>query len=185
MKNIGLLILGVIALLAVSAGVYYNRLVGLREGVPASWAQVENVLQRRFDLIPNLVSTVKGYAKHEKQLLTDIVKLRSQWGNAKTTEDKVKTANQIEGALARLLVVVEQYPNLKANEGFLRLQDELAGTENRIAVERMRYNDAVRSYSVALKGFPGVLFAKAFGFVPVGEYFQAEKESQKAPKVNF
>jgi len=186
MKNRGLWIfLGVIAFLAVSSGIYYNRLVNLREGVTASWAQVENVLQRRFDLIPNLVSTVKGYAKHEKQLLTDIVRLRSQWGNAKTQGEKVKTAGEIEGALARLLVVVEQYPNLKANEGFLRLQDELAGTENRIAVERMRYNDAVRVYSVGIKGFPGVLFAKLFGFVPSGDYFQAEKEAAKAPKVDF
>jgi len=186
MNNRGLWVfVGVIALLVVSTGLYYNRLVGLREGVPASWAQVENVLQRRFDLIPNLVSTVKGYATHEKQLLKDIVKLRSQWGNAKTAEDRVKSGSALEGALSRLLVVVEQYPNLKANENFLRLQDELAGTENRIAVERMRYNDAVRSYSVALKSFPGVLYAKMFGFVPTGEYFQAEKEAAKVPKVAF
>lgn len=186
MNNKGLWIfVGILALLAVSSGLYYNSLVGLREGVPASWAQVENVLQRRFDLIPNLVSTVKGYATHEKKLLSDIVRLRSQWGSAKTADEKVKAANQIEGALSRLLVVVEQYPNLKANENFLRLQDELAGTENRIAVERMRYNDAVRSYSVALKGFPGALFAKWFGFAAAGEYFQAEKEAAKAPKVDF
>jgi LemA protein len=186
MNNKGLWIFtGVLALVVVSAGLYYNRLVGLREGVPASWAQVENVLQRRFDLIPNLVSTVKGYAAHEKKLLTEIVRLRSQWGSAKTAEDRVKAGSALEGALSRLLVVVEQYPNLKANENFLRLQDELAGTENRIAVERMRYNDAVRSYSVALKGFPGALYAKWFGFVPVGEYFQAEKEAAKAPKVDF
>src|SRR5262245_37869832 len=132
----------------------YNRLVGAHEAVPEAWAQVETVLQRRYDLIPNLVNTVKGYAKHEKDLLTEVTRLRSQWGQAKTTSEKVKAANDLEGVLGRLMVVIENYPNLKANESFLKLQDELAGTENRIAVERMRYNEAVQNYNLKVQTFP-------------------------------
>ncbi len=163
----------------------YNRLVSLSESVPAAWAQVENVLQRRYDLIPNIVATVKGYAKHEKELLTEIARARSAWGAAKSPGEKVAAANSIEGALARLLVVVENYPTLKANEGFLKLSDELAGTENRISVERMRYNDIIRGYNTAVKRFPSNLVARAFGFEPSEGYFKMAKEAATAPKVEF
>jgi LemA protein len=181
----GWIALGIVALLVLGTVFTYNRLVSLREGIPAAWAQVENVLQRRYDLIPNLVSTVKGYAKHERELLTELTKARSQWGAAKTSADKLKAANSIEGALSRLLVVVENYPNLKANENFLRLQDELAGTENRVAVERMRYNEMVRSYNTYVKRFPTNLIARHFGFEPNEAYFQMAKEAAAAPKVEF
>jgi len=179
--------LGLIVLLTVAWGIRaYNRMVYLREGVPAAWAQVENVLQRRYDLIPNLVSTVKGYAKHERELLTEITKLRSQWGAAKTPAAKVAAANGLEGALSRLMVVIESYPNLKANENFARLMDELAGTENRIAVERMRYNDMIREYNTTVKTFPTNLIARRYGFEPMPEaYVKMEKEAAKAPKVEF
>jgi LemA protein len=184
------IVLGGIALAAVLVVLWgvsaYNRMVTLREGIPAAWAQVENVLQRRYDLIPNLVSTVKGYAKHEKDLLTEVTKLRSQWGAAKTPAAKVAASNALEGALSRLMVVVEQYPNLKANEGFLKLQDELAGTENRIAVERMRYNEMVRSYNTTVQRFPSSLIANRYGFEKMEEaYFKMDKEAAKAPKVDF
>ena len=177
--------LAAVAIVAVMSGVYYNRLVNLREGVTASWAQVENVMQRRYDLIPNLVNTVKGYAKHERKLLSDIARLRSQWAGATTPADKAKASTSLEGSLGRLMVVLENYPALKANEGFLKLQDELAGTENRISVERMRYNEAVRSYNMAIQRFPGNLVAGPLGFAKVDSYFQADKEAAKAPKVEF
>lgn len=177
--------LGVVGLLAVYSVMVYNRLVSLNESVPAAWAQVENVLQRRYDLIPNLVATVKGYAKHEKDLLTELTKARSGWTAAKTPTERVAAANAIEGTLARLMVVVENYPNLKANEGFLKLQDELSGTENRISVERMRYNDIIRSYNTAAKRFPSNLIARAFGFAPSDGYFKMAKEAAAAPKVEF
>jgi LemA protein len=181
----GWIVLGVLVLLGLGAVFSYNRMVTLKEGIPAAWAQVENVLQRRFDLIPNLVATVKGYAKHERELLSELTKLRSQWGAAKTPDEKRQAATGLEGALSRLMVVVENYPNLKANEGFLRLQDELAGTENRIAVERMRYNEMVRSYNTYVKRFPTNLIAKMFGFTSNEAYFEMVKEAATAPKVEF
>jgi len=179
------IVLGLVAAAALYSVFMYNRLVSLNEGIPAAWAQVENVLQRRYDLIPNLVATVKGYAKHEKELLTELTKARSGWTAAKSPSERVAAANAIEGTLARLLVVVENYPNLKANEGFLRLQDELAGTENRIAVERMRYNDLIGHYNIAVKRFPSNLIAKQFGFGPNDGYFKMVKEAASAPKVEF
>ena len=147
--------------------------------------RLETVLQRRYDLVPNLVSTVKGYAKHERELLREITELRSQWGKAGTQADKVGTANRMESALGRLMVVVEQYPDLKANQNFLRLQDELAGTENRIAVERMRYNETVRAYNTTVRRFPSNLVAGLFGFVKSDAYFEAAAEGKAAPKVEF
>ncbi len=162
-----------------------NRMVGLREDVNASWAQVETVLQRRYDLIPNLVETVKGYAKHEKGVLEEVTRLRSQWGAAKTTEDKAKAATLMEGALSRLLLVAEQYPDLKANQNFRDLQYELAGTENRIAVERQRYNQAVRAYNVLVRQFPGSMVAGLRGFRALDAYFEAEAPAKEAPKVKF
>ena len=185
MKNL-LIVLVVVIVLASFAGCgTYNRLVGLDEGIDNAWAQVETVLQRRYDLIPNLISTVKGYAKHEKELLEEITQLRSQWAEAKGTDEKAHTATQMEGALGRLMMVVENYPELKANQNFLALQDELAGTENRIAVERRRYNDAVKEYNTAVRKFPGNLFARQFGFQKRDAYFEAAEAATLAPKVEF
>lgn len=161
-----------------------NQFVKLDEGVTAAWANVETVLQRRFDLIPNLVNTVKGYAAHEKGTLEEITKLRSQWGEARTMNEKVETANQLQGMLARLLLVVERYPELKANQNFMALQDELAGTENRISVERRRYNEAVQAYNTAIRSFPGSLWAGLFGFER-RKPFEAAAAAAQAPKVEF
>ena len=163
----------------------YNTLVQRQEAMHESWAQVENVLQRRYDLIPNLVNTVKGYASHERGVLEEVTRLRSQWGEAKTLDEKVGAAQQLEGALGRLMVVVERYPDLKANQNFLALQDELAGTENRIAVERRRYNEVVRSYNVAVRSFPANLVARLTGFHLSTAYFEAGKEAKEVPKVQF
>ena len=163
----------------------YNRLVTSSETIDSSWSQVENVLQRRYDLIPNLVNTVKGYAAHEKGLLEEIAKLRSQWAEAKGSGERIKASQGLEGALSRLMVVVENYPNLKANENFLKLQDELAGTENRIAVERMRYNDAVREYNVLTRRFPSNIIASIFNLGRKDVYFEANETAKTAPKVEF
>jgi len=132
----------------------YNSLITLSESVDTSWAQVENQYQRRADLVPNLVNTVKGYAAHEKDLFTEITELRSQWASATSRQGKIESAEGLEGAIGRLLLVAENYPQLKANENFLALQTQLEGTENRIAVERKRYNDAVRSYNIKIKRIP-------------------------------
>lgn len=180
-----LVIVGAIAVAGLGGIRAYNNLVGLNVGIDASWAQVENVLQRRYDLIPNLVNTVKGYAKQEKTVLEEVTRLRSQWGAAKTPADKIQAAQGLEGALSRLMVVVEKYPDLKSNQNFLALQDELAGTENRIAVERMRYNETVRSYNVAVQRFPASVVARLGGFQKRDEYFEAEKGAAEAPKVEF
>lgn len=184
MKKALLIVLAVVVVLGLWAGSSYNRVVNLQEGVNASWGQVENVLQRRFDLIPNLVNTVKGYAAHEANVLEEVTRLRSQWGEAKTQDDKVKTAQGLEGALSRLMVVIEKYPDLKANENFLRLQDELSGTENRIAVERKRYNEAVQQYNVSVRAFPGGVLARIMGFT-THPYFEAPQNAQAAPVVQF
>ena len=182
----GWLILGVVLLLVVGSSVpTYNALVQRRETIRESWAQVENVLQRRYDLIPNLVNTVKGYAAHERGVLEEVTRLRSQWAAAKTLDEKVGAAQQLEGALGRLMVVLERYPDLKANQNFLALQDELAGTENRIAVERRRYNETVRSYNVLARGFPSNLIAKFTGFSPSDAYFQATEQAKHVPKVEL
>jgi LemA protein len=162
-----------------------NHLVALHENANSAWGQVEIVLQRRYDLIPNLVSTVKGYAKHEKDLLEEVTRLRSQWGTARTVDEKAKAANQLEGPLARLLLVAERYPDLKANQNFRDLQYELSGTENRIAVERGRYNDAVREYNTAIRQFPGSLVAGFRGFTADKTYFEAAAPAKEAPKVDF
>jgi len=178
-----------IALLALALALIvrgtHNRLVTLDEGVSSAWAQVETVLQRRYDLIPNLVDTVKGYAEHERELLETITRYRSQWGSAQTQADKMDAATGLERALGRLLVVVERYPELKANQNFLALQDELAGTENRISVERRRYNEAVRDYNTAVRQFPAVLYAMVAGFEKKDAYFQATGGAEVAPDVEF
>ena len=162
----------------------YNQFVFLDEGVKSSWAQVENQLQRRFELIPNLVETVKGYAKQEKDVLVEVTNARAKVGGANTVPDKINANNELSGALSRLLVVVEKYPDLKSNQNFLRLQDELAGTENRIAVERTRYNDAVKIYNVAIRSFPSNLLAGMFGFNKAA-FFEAPAAAKAAPQVKF
>lgn len=162
----------------------YNRLVSLREGVDEKWAQVETQLQRRLDLIPNLVETVKGYAAHEKEVFENIAAARAKLSGAKTREEIIEGNRELEGALARLLAIVENYPQLKANETFNRLMDELAGTENRIAVARMRYNETVREYNMTIKKFPTNIIANMFGFREQ-PYFEAQKGAEEAPKVKF
>ncbi|MBW1680925.1 MAG: LemA family protein [Deltaproteobacteria bacterium] len=162
----------------------YNTLVRMDEGVKAAWAQVENQLQRRYDLIPNYVETVKGYAAHEKEVLTRVTEARARVGGATSVEEKIRANNQLSSALSRLLVVVERYPDLKANANFIRLQDELAGTENRIAVERRRFNEAVRAYNTKIRSFPANIVAGMFGFEKA-RFFEVPPERREAPKVKF
>lgn len=165
--------------------VQYNRIVYLDQQVRERWAQVENVLQRRSDLIPNLVATVKGYAKHEREIFEKVAEARAKLAGARTMEEKAKAEGELSNAISRLLMIVENYPQLRASENFLRLQDELAGTENRIAVERMRYNEAVKEYNKAVKSIPIVFF---MGFLPFDKekpYFQAESTSGTPPRVEF
>ncbi len=163
----------------------YNQMVNLNQQVQSSWAQVENQLQRRFDLIPNLVATVKGYASHEKDVLEEVTRLRSQWGQAATIPDKVSAANSLTGALSHLLMVSENYPNLKADQNFMELQSELEGTENRIAVERMRYNQAVQQFNAYQQSLFGSFFASATHLTQPAVYFKAADQAQVAPKVSF
>ena len=162
-----------------------NTLVTKNESVKAAWSQVDIVLQRRADLIPNLVETVKGYAKQEQTVFGDIAKARSALLSAGTPQEKIAANGQLDGALGRLLLVVENYPQLKSNENFLRLQDELAGTENRIAVERKRYNDTLQDYNTYLQVFPHNLIAGWAGFKLNDAYFKAAEGSREVPKVNF
>src|SRR5215212_5153225 len=165
------------------SGCSYNTFVGQEEAVKAQWAQVENQLQRRNDLIPNLVETTKGFAQHEESVYKDIADARSRLLAAKTPEESITAANQQTSALGRLLAVVENYPQLKANEQFNRLMDELAGTENRLSVERMRYNERVQDYNTARRRFPGNMTAKLFGFKDY-PFFQAPEGAKEVPKVN-
>jgi LemA protein len=176
------------AVLAVCAlpltGCSYNTFVRQEEAVKAQWAQVESQLQRRSDLIPNLVETVKGFAQHEESVYKDIADARSRLLAAKSPEESIAAANQQTSALGRLLAVVENYPNLKSNEQFNRLMDELAGTENRLAVERMRYNERVQEYNTARRQFPGNLTAKMFGFKEY-PFYEVPPEAKQLPKVDF
>jgi len=167
-----------------SSGCSYNRFVGQEEAIKTQWAQVENQLQRRNDLIPNLVETTKGIAQQEKDVFGQIADSRARLAGAKTPEETIQAANQQSAALARLLVVVENYPQLRSSESFNRLMDELSGTENRIAVERMRYNERVQEYNTARRQFPANITASLFGFK---EYplFNAPAAAEQVPKVNF
>lgn len=185
MKGILMIVAAVVIIAGLGMVGLYNNIVTLHETITAKWAQVENQLQRRFDLIPNLVNTVKGYAAHEKTVFEEVTKARSQWANAGSVEEKVKAASAMDSALSRLMVVVENYPNLKADQSFLKLMDELSGTENRIAVERMRYNDAVRQFNITVRRFPGNIVAGLFGYKPAAEYFKAEERASKAVEVKF
>jgi len=192
MKNkgcvIAIIIVAVLAILAVSIYAYvkgkYNSFVQEQLDVENNWAEVENQLKRRYDLIPNLVETVKGYASHEKEVFTQVTEARASVGKAETRQESIDANNQLTGALSRLLVTVENYPQLKANENFIRLQDELAGTENRIAVSRRRYNEAVTIYNKNISIFPNSLFAGIFNFEkePLYKIDESEKET---PQVKF
>lgn len=185
-----IMLIAVIIILVLAGSLYsffkgtYNQFVTLDESVKSSWAQVENQLQRRYDLVPNLVETVKGYAKQERDVLVEVTNARARVGGATTVPDKISANNELSGALSRLLVVVEQYPDLKSNQNFLRLQDELAGTENRISVERRRYNEAVQAYNVAIRSFPANLLAGMYGFEK-GSFFEAPAAAKTAPQVKF
>jgi LemA protein len=162
-----------------------NELVTDREAVRAQWSQVDVALQRRADLVPNLVETVKGIAKQEQQVFSDIANARAAMMGARTPGERIAANTQLEGALGRLMVVVENYPQLKSNENFLRLQDELAGTENRISVERRRYNEAVQRYNTKIELFPNNIAASIFGFSKEDDYFRTDPASRTAPKVAF
>lgn len=162
----------------------YNSLVSADQGVNAKWSQVENQYQRRADLIPNLVKIVEEYASHEKTVLEEVTKARSQWAGAKTQGEKVQAAESMDTALSRLMVVVESYPQLKAVDAFVTLQAQLEGTENRVAVARMDYNEEVRNYNIKIKQIPTSIVAGIYGYQDK-PFFEAEKGSEKAPKVNF
>ena len=187
------LIIGIIIAIVVLGGIALlipisikNGLVAKDETVNEAWAQIETQLQRRLDLIPNLVNTVKGYAKHEKEVFTAVSNARSQLLNAKTPSDKANANNVLQGSLGRLLAIAEKYPDLKANESFIRLQDELAGTENRIAVARTRYNSRVKEFNASIRKFPGSFFAGSLD-LKKRDYFQASQQAKAAtpPKVEF
>jgi LemA protein len=191
MKGKGLLIgLAVIVVVALVAGRWYvqgvDHVVTLHENVAASWSQVENVLQRRADLIPNLVATVKGFAEQERTVFTEVTRLRSQWGEAKgDRQAQIENANQMSGAIGRLLLVAERYPDLKSNQNFLTLQAQLEGTENRIAVERKRYNEAARAFNTYKRTFFGRFFASRRGLTEPEPYFEASEGAEEVPKVEF
>jgi LemA protein len=184
-----LIVVVVIAVIVLLVALQYvsvrNTLVSKNEAVKAAWSQVDIVLQRRADLIPNLVETVKGYAQQEVTVFGDIAKARSALLSAGSPQEKIAANGRLDGALGRLLAIVENYPQLKSNENFLHLQDELAGTENRIAVERKRYNDTLRDYNTYVQQFPNNIFAGIAGFKPNEAYFEASEGSREAPKVNF
>jgi LemA protein len=175
---------GVVVVALLLSGCSYNTFVSQEEAIKSQWSQVENQLQRRNDLIPNLVETTKGFAQHEEAVYKDIADARSQLLSAKSPDETIAAANRQSSALGRLLAVVENYPQLKSNEQFNRLMDELAGTENRLAVERMRYNEAVQAYNTSRGQFPSNLTAKMFGFKEY-PFFQVPAEAKQVPKVNF
>jgi LemA protein len=175
---------GLVVVFAGTCAAQYNRLVVSTEYVDEAWAQVENVLQRRADLIPNLVETVKGYAAHEREVFTEVANARSRLLAARGPDEVEAADAQMTSALGRLLAIAERYPDLKANQSFIRLQDELAGTENRIAVERRRYNDAVRAHNARVRRFPTNLVASLTGF-EARSYFEAEAGAREVPSVKF
>jgi LemA protein len=187
-KNTGIIIgiAAAVMVVLILLGVWgmYNGLVNAEINVDNAWAQVETAYQRRADLIPNLVSTVEAFANFERSVLQNVTAARSAWAQAATPQQQVSAANQMEGALARLLVTVEAYPDIKANQNFLALQDELAGTENRVNVERKRYNDAVSAYNKKTRMFPSNIVAGMFGFEQ-REFFEATAGAEEAPDVEF
>jgi LemA protein len=186
MKRLWMLIAvgAIVLLVGGTCAVQYNSLVQAREDTDGAWAQVENVLQRRADLVPNLVETVKGFAAHESEIFTAVADARSRLLGARGPEQAAQANQTFESALGRLLAISERYPELKSNQNFIALQDELAGSENRVATERKRYNDAVRGYNARIRKFPSNLIAGPFGFER-REYFQAEEGARQAPRVDF
>ncbi|MBZ0157927.1 MAG: LemA family protein [Alphaproteobacteria bacterium] len=186
--KIGLAIVGIIVVIGIMIGGWvigqYNRVIAMDEQVKAQWAQVDNQLKRRYDLIPNLVETVKGYAAHEKGIFENIAQARTQYFQARTPAEKIEASQQLEGVLSRLLVLRETYPQLKANESFLKLQDSLEGTENRIAVERKRYNEAVQALNAYRRSFMGRFIAALAG-VGEAKYFETPATERETPKVKF
>ncbi|MEQ1884226.1 MAG: LemA family protein [Bryobacteraceae bacterium] len=184
---LGVLAVIVIIALVLGGGLMSNRneLVTEKNAVEAAWAQVDVVLQRRADLIPNLVESVKGFAKQEQSVIDSVTSARAALGGARTPAEKIAANGQLDSALSRLLVVVENYPTLKSNENFIRLQDELAGTENRIAVERRRYNETVQRYNTDIELFPKNIAASLFGFQRNDAYFKADTSARETPKVKF
>lgn len=184
---VGILLIGIVLILAavvIYGIITYNFFVSKEESIRNAWAQVENQMQRRYDLIPNLVESVKGYAQHEREVFEHVADARAKLAGAKTTQEKIDAANELEGMLARLLVIVENYPALRASETFTRLMDELAGTENRLAVERMRYNDQVQDFNQRTRRFPSNVIASIFGFQKHA-FFEAPATAKEAPKVQF
>src|SRR6266705_2225401 len=185
----GLVVLIVLVVIALMLGSSFvgrrNQMAIKREAVNAAWAQVDVVLQRRADLIPNLVATVKGFAVHEEQVFSEIAQARSALIGARTPADKIAANGALDSALSRLLVITENYPQLKSNENFLRLQDELAGTENRIAQERRKYNDAILEYNKDVQSFPTNIAAGMFGFSRNDAYFKTQGTAREVPKVTF
>ncbi len=181
---IGILVLIGIVIIFAAVG-DRNQLVQEREAINAQWSQVDVVLERRADLIPNLVATVKGYAKQEQAVIKEVTDARAALGGAQTPQQKIQANGQLDTALSRLLVIVENYPQLKSNENFLRLQDELAGTENRIAVERRKYNEAVQHYNTDIELFPKNIAAALFGFQRNDAYFKTEPGARAVPHVAF
>lgn len=182
---VGLGVVGALLVFGLWIAGLRNKLVTANENITVSWSQVENVLQRRADLIPNLVNTVKGYAKQEREIFTQVAEARAKLAGADTVRGKIAANQNLESALSRLLLIVERYPDLKSNQNFQALQDELAGTENRIAVERKRYNDAVYGYNVLVQRFPSNMAARMFGFVKRDEYFRAAEPAKAVPTVAF
>ena len=178
------IIAGIILILAVMTISQYNRPITMKEAADAQWAQVENQLKRRYELIPNLVESVKGYAAQEQEIFLGVAQARKAYFSAEGAGGRARAASELEGALSRLLLLQERYPELKSNENFLRLQDSLEGTENRISVERKRYNDQVRALNTYVKTFPGMLFASLTGVGP-SAYFEVSEAEQEAPKVKF
>lgn len=188
MKKVWIVLIVVVIVLLWFGSTYVgrrNEMVRKKETVNSNWSQVDVVLQRRADLIPNLVETVKGFAAHEEKVFSDIANARAAMSGARSPQEKIAANNQLDGALSRLLVVVENYPQLRSNENFLRLQDELAGTENRIAVERKRYNDSVQDYNTYISLFPNNIVASLSGFTRNDAYFRADEGSRTAPRVQF
>jgi len=176
---------GLVLLSCTLSGCGYNRLVALREAIDAAWAQVENQLQRRNDLVPNLVEVTKGYAKHEREIFEAVANARARMLSAGGSRDQtIAAAGEMSSALSRLLALAERYPDLKANEQFARLSDELAGTENRIATERRRYNESVQEYNTLIRTLPTLLTARALGYQPQ-KYFEAPEAAKQVPQVKF
>lgn len=184
MNKTALVVIALVVILAIMGVSSYNGLIGLNENVNGKWSQIENQLQRRSDLIPNLVNTVKGYAAHEQQAIQAVADARAKLGGAQGPAAKAQADGELNSALNRLLVVAEAYPNLKADQNFRSLMDELSGTENRIAVARKDYNDAVQVYNTKIRSFPSSIFAGMLGFGPK-EYFRAEEGAKQVPQVKF